>query len=38
LIEAIEKSIYTEKEQFIDFLLKMIKVIGEEQQRAEKGT
>jgi len=27
LIEAVEKTIYTEKEQFIDFLPKMIEVI-----------
>jgi hypothetical protein len=29
LIETIEKSIYTEKEQFIDFLPKMIETIRE---------
>jgi len=32
LIEAVEKSIYAEKEQFIDFLPKMITVIKEGQQ------
>ena len=32
LIEAVEKSIYTEKEQFIDFLPKMIETIRESQE------
>jgi len=31
LIEAVEKTIYAEKEQFIDFLPKMIEVIKESQ-------
>lgn len=31
LIEAVEKSIYAEKEQFIEFLPKMIEVIKERQ-------
>ncbi|MGA2680624.1 MAG: hypothetical protein ABSF44_02365 [Candidatus Bathyarchaeia archaeon] len=32
LIEAVEKSIYAEKEQFIDFLPKMIETIKESQR------
>lgn len=32
LIEAVEKTIYSEKEQFIDFLPKMIDVIRESQE------
>ena len=32
LIEAVEKSIYAEKEQFIDFLPKMMEVIRESQK------
>ena len=36
LIEAVEKSIYVEKEQFIDFLPKMIEVIKENQAEADK--
>lgn len=32
LIEAVEKSIYAEKEQFIDFLPKMVDVIRESQK------
>ena len=35
LIEAVEKSIYAEKEQFIEFLPKMIEVI--KQRQVEKG-
>jgi len=35
LIEAVEKSIYAEKEQFIDFLPKMIGVIKESQLERE---
>jgi hypothetical protein len=35
LIDALEKSIYAEKEQFIDFLLKMIEVIKESQGKEE---
>jgi uncharacterized phage-like protein YoqJ len=35
LIEAVEKSIYAEKEQFIEFLPKMIEVI--KQRQMEKG-
>ena len=31
LIEAVEKSIYAEKEQFIEFLPKMIEVIKQRQ-------
>ncbi|MGD0449448.1 MAG: hypothetical protein ABSA79_00145 [Candidatus Bathyarchaeia archaeon] len=34
LIEAIEKQIYTEKEQFIDFLPKMIEIIKESQRES----
>lgn len=36
LIEALEKSVYAEKEQFIDFLPKMIEVIKENQTKAGK--
>jgi hypothetical protein len=36
LIEAFEKSVYAEKEQFIDFLPKMIEVIKENQAEAVK--
>jgi len=32
LIEAVEKTIYAEKEQFIDFLPRMIEVIKESQE------
>lgn len=32
LIEAVEKTIYTEKEQFIDFLPKMIETIKKSQE------
>jgi hypothetical protein len=32
LIEAVEKSIYAEKEQFIDFLPKMIETIKQSQE------
>lgn len=35
LIEAVEKSIYAEKEQFIEFLPKMIEVV--KQRQVEKG-
>jgi len=35
LIEAFEKSVYAEKEQFIDFLPKMIEVIKESQGEEE---
>ena len=36
LIESLEKSVYAEKEQFIDFLPKMITVIKEGQRMGEK--
>ncbi|MGD0995555.1 MAG: hypothetical protein ABR909_08540 [Candidatus Bathyarchaeia archaeon] len=35
LIEAVEKSIYVEKEQYIDFLPKMIEIIRESQLKSE---
>jgi hypothetical protein len=36
LIEAVEKSIYAEKEEFIDFLPKMIETIRESQEAESK--
>ena len=36
LIEVVEKSVYAEKEQFIDFLPKMIELIKENQAEAGK--
>jgi hypothetical protein len=36
LIEAFEKSVYAEKEQFIDFLPKMIEVVKENHAEASK--
>jgi hypothetical protein len=36
LIEAVEKSIYAEKEQFIDFMPKMIETIKQSHENDDK--